>query len=110
MGRESRILTKLHQAYPLAPKPYFFCEDESVIGAPFYVMERREGVVVDDSFPEDVEPTPELCREISRTVADILVELHAVDFYEAGLGGLGRPEGFLKRQVEGWIRSEERRV
>jgi len=103
MGRESCILAKLHEAYPLAPGPYFFCEDESVIGAPFYVMERREGVLVDDEFPEGVEPTEELCRGISRTVADTLVELHAVDPWGAGLGDLGRPEGFLERQVEGWI-------
>ena len=78
MGRESRILTKLHEAYPLAPSPYFFCEDESVIGAPFYVMERREGVVVDDEFPSGVEPGPEpqgngrpradACREAARLV------------------------------------------
>jgi aminoglycoside phosphotransferase (APT) family kinase protein len=102
MGRESRILTKLHEAYPLAPKPYFFCEDESVIGAPFYVMERRQGVVVDDSLPEGVEPSCELCRGISRTVADTLVELHAVDPAASGLGDLGRPEGFLERQVRGW--------
>ena len=103
MGRESRVLVRLHEAYPLAPKPYFFCEDESVIGAPFYVMERRKGVVVDDEFPEGVEPTRELCRGISRTVADTLAELHAVDPDEAGLGDLGRPEGFLERQVKGWI-------
>ncbi|MDP8948615.1 MAG: phosphotransferase family protein, partial [Actinomycetota bacterium] len=103
MGRESRILEKLHGAYPLAPRPYFFCEDESVIGAPFYVMERRKGLVVDDSFPSGVEPTLELCRGISRTVADALAELHAVDPDEAGLGDLGRPEGFLERQVRGWI-------
>ncbi len=104
MGRESRVLVRLHEAYPLAPKPYFFCEDESVIGAPFYVMERRKGVVVDDEFPEGVEPTRELCRGISRTVADTLAELHAVDpDEEAGLGDLGRPEGFLERQVKGWI-------
>jgi aminoglycoside phosphotransferase (APT) family kinase protein len=103
MGRESRILRKLHEAYPLAPKPYFFCEDESVIGVPFYVMERREGVVVDSEFPEGVEPDPGLCRGISRTVADTLAELHAVDPDAWGLGDLGRPEGFLERQVEGWI-------
>jgi aminoglycoside phosphotransferase (APT) family kinase protein len=103
MGRESRVLAKLHAAYPLAPKPYFFCEDESVIGAPFYVMERREGVVVDDEFPEGVEPTPELCHGISRIVADTLAELHAVDSWEAGLGDIGRPEGFLERQLKGWI-------
>ena len=102
MGRESRILARLHEAYPLAPRPYFFCEDESVIGAPFYVMERREGVVVDDSLPEGVEPGRELCRGISRAVADTLAELHAVDPAASGLGDLGRPEGFLERQVRGW--------
>lgn len=108
MGRESGILMKLHEAYPLAPKPYFFCEDESVIGAEFYVMERREGTVVDDSFPEGVEPTEELCREVSATVCDTLVALHAVDPWEAGLGDLGKPEGFLERQTQGWISRYEK--
>ncbi|MBA2535582.1 MAG: phosphotransferase family protein [Rubrobacter sp.] len=103
MGRESGILSKLGAVYPLAPKPYFFCEDEAVIGAPFYVMERRTGTVIDDSFPEDVEPDEELCRGISRTVVDTLVRLHAVDVDEAGLGDLGKPEGFLERQTEAWI-------
>jgi aminoglycoside phosphotransferase (APT) family kinase protein len=103
MGRESNLLMKLHEVYPLAPKVYFFTDDESIIGAQFYVMERREGVIVDDSFPEDVEPTEELCRGMSRTIADTLVELHAVDWREAGLEELGRPEGFLERQVKGWI-------
>ena len=103
MGRESKLLIKLHEAFPLAPKPYFFCEDETVIGAPFYVMERRKGVIVDDSFPEGVEPTEELRRGMSRMVVDTLVELHTVDWQKAGLGDLGRPEGFLERQVKGWI-------
>jgi aminoglycoside phosphotransferase (APT) family kinase protein len=103
MGRESGILAKLNAVYPLAPKPYFFCEDEFVIGAPFYVMERRTGVVLDDSFPDGVEHDEELCRGISRTLVDTLVELHAVDVREAGLEDLGKPEGFLQRQTEGWI-------
>jgi len=104
MGRECSLLSRLHETYPLAPRPYFFCEDESVIGVPFYVMERRRGVVVDDAFPGGFEPTRELCRGISHTVADTLAELHAVDLRESGLGDLGRPEGFLERQVQGWIR------
>ena len=87
MGRESGILARLNAVYPLAPKPYFFCEDESVIGAPFYVMERRTGIVLDDSFPDGVEHDEELCRGISRTVVDTLVELHAVDVEEGGAGG-----------------------
>ena len=103
MGRESKLLMRLHEVYPLVPKPYFFTDDESIIGAPFYVMELRKGVIVDDSFPEGVEPTEELCRGMSRMVADTLVELHAVDWKEAGLEDLGRPEGFLERQVKGWI-------
>lgn len=103
MGREARILERLHPVFPLAPKPYFFSDDESLIGAPFYVMERREGIVIDASFPEGIDPSPELCRGISETVVDTLVRLHAVDWEGAGLGDLGRPEGFLPRQVKGWI-------
>ena len=103
MGRESGILSRLGAVYPLAPKPYFFCEDESVIGAPFYVMERRTGVVLDETFPDGVRPDEELCRGISRTVADTLVRLHAVDVEEVGLGDLGKPDGFLQRQTEAWI-------
>ncbi|HEX5848404.1 MAG TPA: phosphotransferase family protein [Rubrobacter sp.] len=103
MGRESGILSRLGAVYPLAPKPYFYCADESVIGVPFYVMERRTGVVLDETFPDGVRPDGELCRGISRTVVDTLVRLHAVDVQEAGLGDLGRPEGFLQRQTEAWI-------
>ena len=103
MERESRLLMKIHEAFTLAPKPYFFTDDESIIGAQFYVMERRKGVIVDDEFPEGVETTEELCRGMSRMVADTLVELHAVYWREAGLEDLGRPEGFLQRQVKGWI-------
>ncbi len=103
MGREARILSRIHDHFPLAPRPYFFTDDESVIGAPFYVMERRHGVVIDASFPEGLEPTAELCRGISETLVGTLVRLHAVDWREAGLGDLGRPEGFLGRQVRGWI-------
>ena len=108
MGRESGILTRLNAVYPLAPGPYFFCEDESVIGAPFYVMERRTGVVLDESFPDGVEPDEELCRGISRTLVDTLVELHAVDIAESGLADLGKPDGFLRRQTEGWISRYEK--
>jgi aminoglycoside phosphotransferase (APT) family kinase protein len=103
MERESKLLMKLHEAFPLAPRPYFFTDDDSIIGAQFYVMEQREGEIVDDEFPEHVESTPELCRGMSRMVADTLVELHAVDWREAGLEELGKPEGFLERQVKGWI-------
>jgi aminoglycoside phosphotransferase (APT) family kinase protein len=72
------------------------------------VMERRTGIVLDDSFPDGVEHDEELCHGISRTLVDTLVELHAVDVREAGLGDLGKPDGFLQRQTEGWISRYER--
>lgn len=108
MGRECAILERLHPVFPLAPKPFAFCPDHSVLGAPFYVMEYRSGVVLDYAFPPGIRPTPELCRHISYLVVDTLAELHAVDFRQAGLTGFGHPDGFVRRQVEGWIRRWER--
>ncbi|HEY8598459.1 MAG TPA: phosphotransferase family protein [Thermomicrobiales bacterium] len=103
MIREARLLQRLHAVYPLAPNPYLLCADPAILGAPFYVMERRYGTVLDDRFPPAVEPTPARCRAISEAVVAALVQLHAIDWRAAGLGDLGYPEGFLVRQVQGWI-------
>lgn len=108
MVREAGILARLNPVFPLAPKPYAICADPSVLGAPFYVMERRRGVVLNDTFPPGVEPTASLCRGISETVIDTLAQLHAIDWRAAGLEGLGYPAGFLERQVTGWIGRWER--
>jgi aminoglycoside phosphotransferase (APT) family kinase protein len=103
MKRESAFLSKLHPVFPKVPRPYAFCEDETVIGGPFYLMEYRPGVTLDTRFPEGTEATPDLARRISETVVDTLVELHQVDYREAGLESFGKPEGFLERQVKGWV-------
>ncbi len=108
MIREAKLLRRLHPVYPLAPNPLAICEDPAVIGAPFYVMDRRRGVVLNDAFPPGVEPTEDLCRRVSETVVDTLVQLHAIDWRAAGLADLGYPEGFLGRQVQGWIGRYER--
>jgi len=115
MGREYRVLERLHPVFPLAPQPYLFCEDASVIGAPFsvigapfYVMERRRGVVLDRDWPAGWPPSAEIGGAISRATVDALVDLHAVDYAAAGLADLGRPEGYLERQVRGWIGRYER--
>lgn len=108
MKRESEILKRLHPFFPLVPKVYLFCEDESVIGAPFYVMERIKGVVLDQQFPPGMKVDEAVCRRISEAVVDTLVQLHQVDYREAGLASFGRPEGFLERQVRGWIGRYER--
>lgn len=103
MQRESSLLQKISPVFPLAPKPYFFCDDLSILGVPFYVMERRKGVVINDSFPAGAPPTEDLCRRISQTVVETLVQIHAIDWKVAGLSEFGYPEGFLRRQVKGWI-------
>jgi len=103
MQRESGLLEHIHPVFPLAPRPYLFCNDLDIMGVPFYVMERRKGVVLNDTFPPDVEVTPELCRLLSETVVDTLAEIHAINWQAAGLATFGHPEGFLQRQVAGWI-------
>lgn len=108
MGRESAILTRIHRVFPLAPKPLVYCADETVLGAPFFVMEYRQGIVLDGQFPPGIEPTPDQCRRIAWMMVDTLAELHSVDYHEAGLESFGHPDGFVERQVEGWALRWER--
>lgn len=104
MGREYRVLSVLHQAYPYAPRAFLFCDDLSVIGAPFFVMERRQGVVVRRTMPEAYAAMPNAARRMSEALVDALAAFHAVDYDALGLGGLGKPAGFIDRQIEGWYR------
>ena len=105
MTREYRVLSRLWQAFPPAPRARVLCEDESVIGAPFFVMERRDGVVVRNGVPERFGGGSDerANRLLSEVVIDCLGDLHAVDPASCDLDTLGRPEGFLERQVEGWM-------
>ncbi len=110
MSREHRVLAVLWQAFPLAPRSYLFCEDASVIGAPFFVMERRRGVVVRGTVPPCFGGggDPVANRKLSEVVVDVLADFHAADPKRAGLDSLGHPDGFLRRQVEGWAGRFER--
>jgi aminoglycoside phosphotransferase (APT) family kinase protein len=103
MGREFRVLSRLHAAYPPAPRALLHCDDPGVIGAPFYLMERVRGVILrQPQAPAGVDLPPERMRAISEAAVDGLAALHAVDYRAAGLGDLGHPAGYVKRQVEGW--------
>lgn len=104
MGREYRVLSVLHRAYPLAPRAFLYCEDPEIIGADFFVMERRHGVVVRRSLPEIYADVPDAPRQMSAALVDALADFHAVDYAELGLETLGRPHGFVERQIEGWYR------
>jgi aminoglycoside phosphotransferase (APT) family kinase protein len=102
MGREHRILSQLAPVYPQAPRPLLHCEDASVIGAPFYVMERVRGVILRRRLPPGLALDPATARRASEALVDTLADLHALDHRAIGLGELGRPEGYIERQVRGW--------
>jgi aminoglycoside phosphotransferase (APT) family kinase protein len=102
MAREFRVLARLSPVWPLAPHPYIFSDDRSVVGAPFYVMERRRGLILRRSLPAGLDLPPERARALSESLVDGLASLHAIDYETAGLAELGRPEGYAERQVLGW--------
>lgn len=103
MAREYRILASIHPVYTLAPRPFLLCEDTAVIGSIFYIMERRYGLIVRTSEPPELADRPASRRRASAAVVDALADLHAVDIAAHGLEKLGKPAGFVNRQVRGWI-------
>jgi aminoglycoside phosphotransferase (APT) family kinase protein len=104
MRREYHILSHLVGVYPRVPRPLFYCEDESVLGAPFYVMERLRGVILRASVPAGLTLSPSLMRDLSENFSDNLAQIHGVDYDAAGLGDLGHPAGYVRRQIEGWTK------
>jgi aminoglycoside phosphotransferase (APT) family kinase protein len=103
MNREFRVLSKLSRVYPAAPQPLLFCGDAEILGAPFYIMQRRQGIVLRKSLPHNLPVDGDLMRRLSIALIDQLAELHAVDYVDAGLNDLGKPAGYVSRQVTGWI-------
>ncbi len=108
MGREYRLLAKLNAVYPLAPRAFLYCGDESVIGAPFYVMERRRGVILRKELPSGLGLSPVIAGRLSEAFIDNLAILHTLDYEAAGLADLGKPEGYVERQVSGWAKRYQR--
>lgn len=104
MQREFRMLEKVNPVFPLAPKPYVYCEDPTIMDKHFYVMEKKQGVVIDDVLPENYGGSEQAGPKISQTVIQTLAQLQAIDYQKAGLADMGKPEGFLERQVKGWIK------
>ena len=103
MAREYRVLSKLHTAYPVAPKALLYCDDLSILNAPFYLMEPIRGMIMRREPPPDVSFPPETVRRLSEAFLDNLACLHRLDYAAIGLADLGKPQGYLERQVKGWI-------
>ncbi len=104
MGREFRVLSGLSPIYAPAPRPIVYCDDESVLGADFYVMERRRGVILRSTLPPELVIDPPTANSLGLAFIDNLALLHSLDYQAAGLGDLGKPEGYVARQVNGWIK------
>jgi len=102
MGREYHILSKLIHAYPHVPRPRLYCEDEAVIGAPFYIMERIKGTILRAKPPAGVDLSPQVMKTLSENFIDNLAAIHAVDIHTVGLEDFGKPEGYVARQINGW--------
>jgi aminoglycoside phosphotransferase (APT) family kinase protein len=104
MGREYRVLAGLQRVAAPAPRPLLYCADPAVIGAPFYVMERVQGVVLRARLRPADAPPPEVLTGLSAAVVETLAAIHALDVAAAGLEELGKPGGYSGRQVHGWIK------
>jgi aminoglycoside phosphotransferase (APT) family kinase protein len=102
MGREFKILSHLTKIYAKVPRPLIYCEDESVIGAPFYLMERVQGIILRREPPAGLTLTPVNMKRLSESFIDNLVEIHSLDLEAAGLNELGQPHGYIGRQITGW--------
>ena len=108
MPREFRLLKAIHPVFPLAPEPFLLCEDTEVIGAPFYLMERRRGIIVRRDLPDEIGDDLDLRRRVGENLVDTLAALHAVNIEKHGLTSIGKPVGFVERQVTGWSKRWER--
>jgi len=102
MSREFRVLSKLHSVYAPAPEVLMYCHDASVIGAPFYLMQPIHGIILRKHLPSALDFPAETARRLSELFIENLIRLHRVDYAAAGLSDLGKPDGYLQRQVRGW--------
>ena len=103
MSREFKVLSGLHTVYTKVPTPVLLCEDSAVLGAPFYLMERVSGVIIRKKIPVDFK-RPDLLQRLSEETIDNLATIHQLDIETAGLANLGRPIGYVERQIHGWTR------
>ncbi len=103
MGREFKVLSLLKPHYPKVPQPVIFCEDESIMGCQFYMMERVNGVIFRGKDAIKLQIPEVTMRQLSENLIDNLADLHLLDIEKTGLINLGKPEGYVERQVEGWI-------
>ncbi|MBP9906716.1 MAG: phosphotransferase family protein [Rhodoferax sp.] len=102
MGREAKVMRGLKPVYPRVPNVLAFCQDATVMDSDFYVMDRLVGIIARQNLPKDLNFGPEQTRQLCCNVIDKLIELHQVDPAAAALADLGKGDGYVRRQIEGW--------
>jgi aminoglycoside phosphotransferase (APT) family kinase protein len=104
MEREHRVLSRLWREFPLAPRAFHYCADAEIMGKPFFVIERRHGNVVRKTWPASLADDEAKQQKVAVSLVDALADLHAVDPGSVDLTNLGKPDGFVERQITGWTR------
>ncbi len=104
MGREYRIQDGLAGVFPLVPRMVALCEDDTVIGSEFYVMERVDGIIPRRDFPDGVSLSEDQARTLCTNALDVLIDLHRVDVDATPLSSMNKGEGYVERQISGWSR------
>lgn len=104
MSREFNVLSLLDPIYNKIPKPILFCKDESIIGSPFYLMERVKGMILRNKIPKGLDLAPKHFKKLSTQTVENLVEMHDLELHKSNLISLGKPDGYVKRQVDGWTK------
>ena len=102
MSREFRILSAIREVFPYAPSPLIYCDDLSVMDAPFYVMERLQGIILRKNLPDGFALDKQGIRRLCERLVEVHVALHQLDYAACGLGDFGNPEGYVARQIHGW--------
>ncbi len=102
MGREYWVLQRLKPAFPYCPEVLVYTEDDSVLGCPFYVMERLQGIILRKELPAGFSLAVEEMQQLCKALIEVHAQLHALDYESIGLADLGKPEGYVQRQIKGW--------
>lgn len=103
MRREHAVLSKLYRSFPLAPRSFLLCTDHAIAGSDFAIEERKRGIAIRRELPSKLSGDAATLRRIGEALVDTLAKLHSIDIHAASLQELGKPEGYVARQLDGWI-------
>jgi aminoglycoside phosphotransferase (APT) family kinase protein len=102
MGREYKVLKALYPVFPYCPEPLAYTENTSIIGSPFFIMDKLSGIILRKNMPKELAFSKKQAKQLCTNLIDQLAKIHGIDVKKAGLDFIGKPDGYVQRQVEGW--------